>query len=385
MKTGFKQRPVLLGFIAWTGVGLAFGTQIYFIAAGIGRPIPWIRGAAMGLKDWYLWALLSLLIWELVDRYPFERRSFWKSLGTYVGSCACVVIAVETLSFLISKAAPGIFFLDSGQGEHDAGSPAGQASVRGIQFAILSFKGVFDATIFWLLVSVRYAFNYSRRLQERYRVEAELKASLTEARLHALKMQLQPHFLFNTLNAIAALTRQDPKTAELMVGSLSEMLRTTLYMADRQEVSLREEMDFVNCYLSIEQLRFGDRLATRQEVAPEVWDALVPPMILQPIVENAVRHGVEPNLADSVLIIKVRQEGDDLVIVVQDNGSGFKDQIEEGIGLRNTRARLHQLYGGQNRLLCEPAQEGGAKVSLVLPLRQAEPSVAKTAVGSLKP
>ncbi len=279
------------------------------------------------------------------------------------------------LGVLLSAWFPAVF----GFGELPPGRRPDNAGEGGrygsLLFSILSFKVAFDAIIFWMLVLARYALNYSQRLRERDRIEAELKSSLTEARLRALKMQLQPHFLFNTLNAIAALIRQNPKTAETMIGSLSELLRTTLDLADRQEVPLREELEFVNCYLSIEQLRFGDRLAVRSDIDPAVLDAMVPPMILQPIVENAVRHAVEPSLADSVLALSARREGEELRIVVQDNGPGFGETIPDGIGLQNTRSRLQQLYAGQERLLCEPAEHGGAKVTLLLPFRRHRPPV----------
>jgi signal transduction histidine kinase len=373
MMSGSKLRRWMLGFGGWTALGLAFGAQLHFISPGFDRPIPWIRAASIGLRDWYLWALLSLAIWKLANRYPLERRSFWRHLAIYLASCVAAVIAYEMIGVLLSAWFPAVFGFGGMPVGHRPDNAAEEGRYGRLLFSILPFKAAFDAIIFWMLVLGRYALNYSQRLQERDRVEAELKASLTEARLRALKMQLQPHFLFNTLNAIAALIRQNPKTAEAMIVSLSELLRATLDLADRQEVPLREEMEFVNCYLSIEQLRFEDRLAVRSDIDPAVLDAMVPSMILQPIVENAVRHAVEPNLADSVLTLIARRQGHELRIVVQDNGPGFGKTIPEGIGLQNTRARLHQLYAGQERLVCEPAEHGGAKVTLLLPFRSQQP------------
>jgi len=373
MHSGSKWRSYALGFAGWTAAGLAFGTQYYFASSAWGPAIPWTRTVLFGLRDWYLWALLSVAIWKLVDRYPIERRLFWKHLGIYLAACAAAVITTQGVDWLCSELFPGVFGFQS-PGDSQAASAesvSGAERLRRILLSVFSFKAVFDATVFWLLVTARYALSSSRRLQERYLVEAELKSNLSEARLRALKMQLQPHFLFNTLNAIAALIRKDPKTAETMIGALSELLRSTLELADRQEASLTEELEFVKCYLSIEQLRFGDRLTVRMDIEPGVADALAPTMILQPVVENAVRHGVEPNLGASVLAISARAQGGELELTVQDNGPGFAAKIKEGIGLQNTRARLHQLYGGQERLRCEAAEGGGAKITLTLPLRRA--------------
>ena len=332
--------------------------------------MPWVRAISIGLRDWFLWALVSLFIWKLADRYPLERKSFGKHFGIHVASCAIVVFIFESVGFLFSEWFPRIFGIIPFFKGHEPHPEFGDGSFGSLFFSVASFKLSSDAVIFWMLVFAWYALNYSQRLQERFRIEAELKSSLTEARLRALKMQLQPHFLFNTLNAIAALVRQSPKTAELMIGSLSELLRSSLDLADRQEIPLREELEIMNCYLAIEELRFGDRLTVRKEIDPSVLDALVPTMVLQPIVENAMRHGVEPNLADSLLAIIACREEEALIIVVQDNGPGFGQSIPDGIGLQNTRARLQQLYAGPERLRCDAAPGGGARVTLRLPFRQ---------------
>jgi signal transduction histidine kinase len=382
MRNGLTLRRWMLGFGGWTAVGLAFGAQLHFASAAFDRPIPWTRAVSIGLRDWYLWALMSLVIWKLVKRYPLERRTFWKQLAIYIASCVAAVMVYEVIGVLLSVWFPAVFGIDELTGGRPPGNAGESSRFSSLLFPTLSFKAAPDTIMFWVLVLGCYAFNSYQRLQERDRVEAELKSSLTEARLRALKMQLQPHFLFNTLNAIAALIRQNPKTAEMMIGSLSELLRTTLDLADRQEVTLREELEFINCYLGIEQLRFGDRLAVRSDIDTSVRDVMVPSMILQPIVENAVRHAVEPNLADSVLAIIARREGEELRVVVQDNGPGFGEAIPEGIGLQNTRSRLHQLYAGQERLVCEPAEHGGAKVTLLLPFRRLQSPVASAPPGA---
>ncbi len=364
MKTAAVKRRWLTGFMIWTAVGLAVGTQLYLVSLVSGHPIAWVRGATIGLRDWYLWALLALVIWRLADRYPLERPCFARNLSIHIIACFGCVIAYEGIAHLLSQLVPDFFSFGPKPGELGAEKPS-----LGRLLSFISFKAFFDAIIYWTLVFARSAFNYYRRLQERDKIEAELKSSLAEARLRALTMQLQPHFLFNTLNAIAALVRTDARVAEEMIGSLSDLLRSTLELVDRQEVTLEEELELIQRYLDIEQIRFGDRLTVRTEIAPDVLQARVPPLILQPIIENAMKHGVELNLRDSLLLVSARRDGASLKIEVQDNGPGFAQAIEEGIGLQNTRTRLQQLYAGQGRLLCESADgHPGAKVTLLLPL-----------------
>jgi len=219
------------------------------------------------------------------------------------------------------------------------------------------------------LISAAHALLFYRRSKERERRSLELEATLAKSRLEALTMQLQPHFLFNALNAIAALVHKNPDAADEMLAALSDLLRLTLETSREQELPLRRELEFVERYLMIEHVRFGDRLQFELDVAPETEAALVPTFLLQPLVENAVRHGLEPRSGNGKLVIRARRDNGSLRLSVEDNGVGLSDGKpgREGIGLANTRARLHELYDGAANV--ELRNRDGLTVELTLPFR----------------
>ena len=200
----------------------------------------------------------------------------------------------------------------------------------------------------------------------RERKAARLETRLATAQLEVLKMQLQPHFLFNTLHAISALMYRDVESADRMVNRLSDFLRLTLDSSGVQEVTVKREMEYLDRYLEIEQVRFGDRLQVRREIDPDTLDLLVPNLALQPLSENAVRHGIAPRAAGGHIEITARRRGGSLEIEVRDDGPGA-GSIREGVGIANTRARLTQLYGPHARLDLGNASSGGFRTSLILP------------------
>jgi hypothetical protein len=209
-----------------------------------------------------------------------------------------------------------------------------------------------------------------RRDRERQLTAAQLESKLTRAQLRILEMQMQPHFLFNALNGIMVLIREDPGRAARMIARLSDFLRSGLQRADMREVPLRNELEVVDSYLEIELLRFGDRLTVDRHVDEEVLEALIPPMILQPLVENAIRHGVAQRRGPVTLEIVARRRNGFLDIRVRDDGAGLKsppEALREHIGLGNTRSRLEQLYGRSHILSVEPRPGGGVEVTLQVP------------------
>jgi LytS/YehU family sensor histidine kinase len=215
------------------------------------------------------------------------------------------------------------------------------------------------------------ALTFYRRSEERERQALGLEARLADAKLEALRMQLHPHFLFNTLNAISTLVHKDPNAADEMIGNLSELLRATLDTAE-QEIALRQELAFLDRYLEIQQVRFGERLRIEREVDAAALDAHVPTLILQPLAENAIRHGIEPDPAPGVVSIRARRNGDRLILTVANNGAAAKmpAKSESGIGLTNTQARLQQLYGANCRLTFNSGAEGGFRVEIEIPFRE---------------
>jgi two-component sensor histidine kinase len=228
-----------------------------------------------------------------------------------------------------------------------------------------------DLFAYAAIVGLAHSVHYYRCFRERERRALFLESNLAQARLSALQAQLQPHFLFNALNAIAALLRRDPRAAEVTVTSLSELLRLTLSQSGKQEIPLREELHFLERYVEIQLTRFGDALRFEQEVEPAALECLVPTLVLQPLVENAIRHGFEPTGNPGLVRVSAQRQDQRLLLKVTDNGAGFalesNEETQKGIGLSNLRARLEALYGANQKLELTNQPEGGAAVRIELP------------------
>ena len=228
-----------------------------------------------------------------------------------------------------------------------------------------------NVMFYWGIVVIEHAFDSYRKLQERELKASQLEAQLAQSQLQLLKMQLHPHFLFNTLNAISALIRESPDEAEEMVSRLGDLLRMTLETSGLQEVPFKKELEFLKHYLDIEQTRFQDRLKVEMAIEPETLDGLVPSMILQPLVENSVRHGVAPRPEGGCIKIKAWRDNSLLRLEVEDDGPGLcgDTPVKERVGLTNTRARVSNLYGDEHGLRLRHAAGGGLVVSLSIPFR----------------
>lgn len=238
-----------------------------------------------------------------------------------------------------------------------------------------------DLLAYGVIVGGAHSIYFYRRFREREQSAIALEANLARAQLNALQAQLQPHFLFNSLNAIVALVRRDPRAAEATLVSLSELLRMALKHSERQEIPLREELEFVQRYVEIQRTRFGDRLSFKQQVDDSALNTLTPTLLLQPLVENAIRHGIEPSDRPGGVAVVVRRAGDRLVFVVEDNGVGLPMNHENsellrasrsggnGIGLKNLRSRLERLYGNNHELEVSTNATGGVTVRVEIPWR----------------
>lgn len=322
----------------------------------------WWRIAFWQLLVWYIWGFLSPLILNLSRRFPLEGAA--RLRGLMVNLVACVAfsalhIAAATALRMIIR--PFDLWSDT------------HAFIVQYQGELKSFF-LFDILVFWAIFGVGYAFDYRERYRERASRAAELKAQLARAQLESLKMQLHPHFLFNTLHTIAGLVRSNEKSSAVnMISGLSELLRHALESADEQEVTLRDEVKIIELYLEIQQVRFSDRLTVRVNVAPETMEALVPNLILQPLVENAIRHGISQQNSPGLLEIEARRQNDDLQITVSDNGLGLRpdwqEQANKGIGLANTNERLKHLYGKEHLFELRSRESGGTTATLVIPFR----------------
>ena len=235
---------------------------------------------------------------------------------------------------------------------------------------ILNFTPT-NVMFYWGVIVIEHALDYYQKLQERELRASQLEAQLAQSQLQVLKMQLHPHFLFNTLNAISALIRESPDEAEEMVSRLGDLLRMALETAGLQEVPFKKELEFLNHYIDIEQTRFQDRLRVEMAIEPETLDGLVPSMILQPLVENSVRHGVAPRPEGGCIKIKAWRDNSLLRLEVEDDGPGLCGDapLKERVGLTNTRARVSNLYGDGHGLKLRHAAGGGLVVSLSIPFR----------------
>jgi two-component system LytT family sensor kinase len=344
-------------FGVWTLIGLSFAWQYHVSSSSFGNPVTWRHALSHSLADWYVFALLSIPAISLARRFVFERSNWWRPALLHLVASAIFSVAWMAVRVTV------------GQWQGFVGTEPGAFAQEFRLSLAKTFH--FNALIYWVIVSVAHAFDYYRRFHERELNTLELEQRLTQAKLQALQMQLNPHFLFNTLHAISALMRKDIEAADRMIARLSDLLRYALESTDAQEVSLRQELEFLDGYLEIEQTRFGRRLTVTREIAPDTLDAQVPNLVLQPLVENAIRHGIEPHAKPGRIELRARRVGEHLELQVSDNGAGLSsgELSGEGIGLSNTRARLQQLYGEAHQLSLVNSAAGGLVVRVTIPFR----------------
>ena len=345
-----RQRWARLAFIwgVWTLVGLFFSSQIYFFFLRTERPVSILMSLAWQMSAVYVFALSTPLVLWLARRFRIERTGWRRSL--FVHFLAGTAIAAAWAACHIT--------IDSAFGSNIKFTPGNLARLIFVNLDK-------ELLVYWIIVVISHAVDY----YQRYR-EGELRAS--QAQLQALKMQLHPHFLFNALHSISALVHSDPEAADKMIARLGDFLRLTLETSAAQEVTLRQELEFLDCYLEIERIRFQDRLTTRLEVDPQVLDCRVPNLILQPVVENAIRHGVAPRSAPGHIEIRAERRGPVLRLQVRDNGAGLPTDNSRrasvgGVGLANTRARLSRLYGASHRFELANDPRGGAIATIEIP------------------
>ena len=353
------RRPLVrwpLLFALWTVIGLSFAGQFYLATAQAGAPVSWRQALSGSLGDWYVIALLAVPTVLLVRHFPIGRERWTAGLLAHVlGSL------LFSAGFMVVRAAVAEW----------QGWAAGLSVEYGEVFRSLLVKTWhFNILIFWAIVVLLHAIAFYRESQERARRALELEKRLAEARLMALQMQLNPHFLFNALNGIATLMHRDVDTADRMLMRLAELLRLTLEKTGDQETTVRNEIALLDRYLEIERLRFGDRLEVRFELPPETLDARVPTLLLQPLVENSIKHGLATRAQRGLIELAARRDGQMLTIEIKDNGVGIKPRsgaAGTGVGLSNTRSRLQQLYGDRQSLDLSNRSEGGALVRVRLP------------------
>ncbi|MFQ5568310.1 MAG: sensor histidine kinase [Rhodothermales bacterium] len=366
----------------WLLVALLFTAQFYFAMTEEDPSVGLTSILLSQVVHWGLWIVFTPVVLRLTGRVSLVRRPQslpppgLSSSSTEAGQkrqgnrwvrwllthlAASVVVAVlhlflSTVGLVLTKPFPreNYTFFE-------------------VFLSLLGTLLFVDVLIYWAVLGVGHAVDFYRKYREGELHALHLKSQLAEAQVQALKMQLHPHFLFNTLNAVATLVRTGQnKAATDMIAGLSDLLRLTLESGGTHEVSLKQELEFLERYLEIEQIRFGERLRVQMHIDPGTLHARVPNLVLQPLVENAVRHGIAPRASAGVIEIQAERENGFLRLEVRDDGPGLPDEesVEQGVGLSTTRARLRHLYGAAQGVTLGNAEGGGAVVTLRLPFHE---------------
>ncbi|MFO0965191.1 MAG: histidine kinase [Gemmataceae bacterium] len=370
MPTRVKKWPQLVILATtWTGVALFLTAQAFLLVVTANRAhadLPHDR-PPLALSELFLTALAECLIWAsftppilwLARRFPLGRGRTLRGLAVHAAACVGCGLLAAFLSMLVAEVI-----------RREYPRPTITLNVL-----ILFFVAKLNSNFFFYaaIVAVAHVLNYYRQLRERELLASQLEAKLAQTQLQILKMQLQPHFLFNTLNAISALIHQDVELADRMIARLGDLLRATLDSANRQEVPLRQELDFIQPYLEIEKARLGTRLTVNVDIDPAVMDAKVPNLLLQPLVENAIRHGVAVTPGAGRIEIQASRSNGSLRLAIRDSGPGLAAPPNPGIGLANTRARLEKLYGPDQRLDLSNGPAGGLQVAITIPFQEMKP------------
>ena len=356
MTTGFRSLTHLvwvrwaLWLLFWTAVGFFFSTQTVLRSApeeGV-----WFAAFRHTMPHWYVWgAMTPLIAWS--DRWASRvHTSASVRIGLHgpfaVLWCSAVIFLTTVVNGALGQTIPPF------------------------SLSWLASQYHWNVLIYTVIVGVLVAYDYQRQATERAIHSSALEARLAQARLETLKAQLHPHFLFNTMNAISALTERDPKTARRMMAHLGDLLRYSLDHQDEQEITLAEELDLVQHYMAIQKVRFQDRLEFETAIDDETLSASVPSLVLQPLLENAVQHGVTKRNAPGKIRVLGKRAGDELCLEVADNGVGLSDdwgKSEWGMGLTNTTERLAKLYGTEARLDIRDNSSGGVTAEICVPWR----------------
>ncbi len=337
----------LLGVLIWTVLALLSASQWAVSLAADGKPVVWGPLLVNRLADWYSCGVFTPLFFWLVRRYPIDRQRWLRRLPMYLG----VAALLTPLKFAIHR---GVM-----------------VGLLGVNFpplsAMLTHAFISENIAFWCVIAAVHALVFHQRVREREAMTARLQVRLSEAQLDALTARLHPHFLFNTLQGVSTLVYRDPAAADAMLGHLSTLLRQALARGQGHEVPLGEELALLDHYLAIVQARFGERVRVRRTIDDAALPVLVPRLLLQPLVENAIEHGIARRAGAGTIAIEAGREGDQLHITVRDDGPGMAGPAVEGVGLGSTRQRLAELYGDAGSIAMTGAEGGGLAVRVVLP------------------
>jgi two-component system LytT family sensor kinase len=353
-----SRTQLLLVFAAWSLIA-AFDIGKRFVESRMYGRVLGLGEVLLNLESAWVWTAFTPLIFLLAERYPIERAHWARRLVLHFFFSVALAALDSALDRLICP------FLSAQSNWSFARRFWGE-----------SFINVYS---YFAALAAGLALRFYRLYHDRRLRVSKLETELAVTKLRALEMRLRPHFLYNALHTIGGLVRTEQGPAAVrMIAGLGDLLRHTLREDNAQEVPLSRELELTYRYLDIEQARFGDRLRVELEIAPETANAHVPSLLLQPLVENAVRHGVESNIAGGHVVVRAYRDGDALCLDVQDSGSGPRDEpVGRGIGLSTTRARLEQLYGSDHKLELERGANGGAVASVRIPFHTSPTEIAR--------
>ncbi len=353
---------IVLGFVAVVTICLFFYRQLGYVAIGEHRPalLTFLEEAIGGIAGFAIFPLA----YQVAIRFPLPSPSWRRNLFVHLVSVCLISLVHTSLIAALRAVILPLFGFDNDYGYLPVRYP--------MEFAHLFI-------FYWVGVSLVYFFHEIRFAREREIRQAKLEASLSEAQLHNLRLQLEPHFLFNALNAISAAIYEDPRTADEMVCRLSELLRQLLKNERSQQIPLAREIELLKLYIGVMEARYEHRLQIAIKIDEAANSALVPQLILQPLVENAIRHGMDSVTFQAKLTILARVEDGVVSLLIRDLGPGLDPSVpfNEGIGLRNTRERLERLYGDRQSFTIRNADGGGLVVELRFPFSTAPESAHK--------
>ena len=339
-----------------TFLAVIYGARTLFASVARQQPIDWVRQFGFEFVYWYVWAALTPVVIWFARKFDPQRET------------TKTVLALIAFGLLIAPLQSVIEFSIAYSIDYLRGVPAADMlRRRQILLPAIGVETFGNFIIYALIVCGHYAYDYYQKYREREMRSVELEGRLAQAELQNLKMQLHPHFLFNTLHTISVLMMRDVNLANRMLIRLSDLLRITLDNTGSQMVPLKQELDFLRGYLEIEQTRFQDRLTVDIDVQPAALDAPVPNLILQPLVENAIRHGIATRPGAGTIQLRATTDGPVLRLQVRDDGPGLDGSFKKGIGLTNTEARLRQLYGTQHSFDIRNSAAGGVEVTITIP------------------
>jgi two-component system, LytTR family, sensor kinase len=349
----FMRVPVFLAL--WTLLALLLAFQEYEIHRLVYKRAELYNEAAAWLVHFYLWAALVWFVWKVMPHFSLEGNRWKRDLLFHVPfglTISVLELAIYVELVKVLRVAPP------------------ETDFQKLFLWNLNTDLPTNFFIYWTFVAIFRGVDYYERYRDRELRASQLEGQLAKARLQALKAQLDPHFFFNTMNSISSLMHRDIEKADAMIAGLSNLFRLNLQRGDEQEVTLGEEMEFLEQYLELQQLRFGSRIKIDVRTDPELHDVLVPSMVLQPLVENAMIHGVASSSESMLLEITAREHNGMCRITIYNSGSSLPENFKPGLGIANTRARLQWLYGEKSSLQLNNLQAGGVLAEVKLPLRK---------------